>query len=282
MGRKSRNYFSGAIYHIIKRGNNKTYIFNDQLDKSMFYGILNKTKLEMPFKLLYFVLMDNHYHLLVEMMDISIDKIMRSINLAYSKYFNKKYNRTGTIFDGRLSIRDVNNREYYLKLICYIAFNPVKANLVKNPNEYKWGAHLEIVNKRSIIVDRKEMLKKISNSSSSAMTIYKDIINNSYINKYEKLSLEDKHIEELDVFIKELSNSSNVYNKIKNKNRSKKIIEIKNAFIMEYFKRGYSIKEIALCLNMSVRSIRLITGKSCAPGTKTEILGNAASKDSRL
>ena len=82
MGRRLRQFVSGGIYHIVQRGHNRSYIFNEQTDKSIFLDIIKQTKLSMPFHLLYYVLMDNHYHLIVQMDSAPLEKAMHAINLA--------------------------------------------------------------------------------------------------------------------------------------------------------------------------------------------------------
>lgn len=147
MSRKPRIVYDGAIYHITQRGNNRAYIYNDQLDKAKFCDLLKETMTmeDYSFSLLYYVLMDNHYHLVIETQEASIDRIMHRINMLYTKYFNKKYGRSGVLYEGRYTGMLILDNSYLMTVIRYIAYNPVRAELVKSPADYRWCAHLDIL-----------------------------------------------------------------------------------------------------------------------------------------
>ncbi len=105
MGRKIRTYFEGAIYHVIQRGNNKAFIFQKQADKIKLLDLLHETMQteNYNYKLLYYVIMDNHYHLIVETpsIDANVSRIFQRVNMLYAKYYNKAYERCGGIYGGR-------------------------------------------------------------------------------------------------------------------------------------------------------------------------------------
>jgi len=172
MKRKDRNFYTGGIYHIYQRGNNKAYIFDDPIDKATFVNIIKRTIGKYPCHLLYYVLMDNHYHLMVEMMDVEISHMMHEINRRYSQYYNKKYNRCGTIYGDRFKSNIVPDTTYFLKLLQYIANNPVKAGLVRHPSQYQWSAHMEMVSKQSMLIDKNRLLSYFGFSFSSAVKSY--------------------------------------------------------------------------------------------------------------
>ena len=85
MGRKPRVEFQGAIYHVIKRGNNRDYIFQEREDKEDFLKCLEVANDENVFNLLGYVIMDNHYHLIIETKEMPLNKIMQKVNNSYSK-----------------------------------------------------------------------------------------------------------------------------------------------------------------------------------------------------
>ncbi|MHB8963637.1 MAG: transposase, partial [Saccharofermentanales bacterium] len=172
MRRKDRNFHKGGIYHIYQRGNNKAYIFDDPVDKATFVNIIKRTIIKYPCHFLYYVLMDNHYHLVVEMMDIEISHMMHEINRRYSQYYNKKYDRSGTIYGDRFKSNIVPDTTYFLKLLQYIANNPVKAGLVRHPSKYQWSAHMEMVSKQSVLIDKNRLLSYFDISFSSAIKSY--------------------------------------------------------------------------------------------------------------
>lgn len=251
LGRKKRNFYSGGIYHIIQRGNNKSYIFNDHLDKIMFYEIIQKTKEKYSFTILYYVFMDNHYHLLLQMKEDNLSIIMKYINMLYSKMFNKKYNRVGTIFGQRFSSQIIDTTEYYKQVISYIAYNPVKANLVKKPSEYKWVAHTEIIKSINGIVDKNSLFKYLHNNKEEAKKIYFELIlKDGAHNNEKKLNLED--------IFKTTIKIPSLRKEILNMSMKKHAIEGRKEFIYIAYENEYTIESIANFLKYSTRAIRRI------------------------
>jgi len=259
MSKATRNFFEGGMYHIIQRGNNKTYIFDDQLDKAMFLNIIKETMAKLPFDMLYYVLMDNHYHLLLCMKKDSIAKIMHKINLNYSKYYNQKYNRTGTIFGTRYTCVDIKDTRQYMTVILYNAYNPVKAKIVKHPEEYRWCAHLEVVSSHRSIINRKKMLQMIDKDESKARELYQLLLSEKIKGiKREKADDEIKEIREevMMTILREICGSDINARDVLDGNRTSVLINLKKCAIEAYLKQGFKPLEIALFLNMSVRRIR--------------------------
>lgn len=93
MGRPWREEYRGGIFHIIARGNNKEYIFKESIDKGYFIKLLKECCSAMRCVIYGFVLMDDHYHILIQTMDKKLQEVMHQINNKHSKYFNYKYKR---------------------------------------------------------------------------------------------------------------------------------------------------------------------------------------------
>ena len=142
MARVRRLYFCNAVYHISIRGNNKQDVLGAVDDKKIFLGILNKFKLRFGFKLYGLVLMDNHAHLVVRVVNnINISKIMHAINLSFSFKFRKKYNYFGHVWQGRFRSNVIDKDRYILNCLEYIHNNPVRAGLVGNVEAYLWSSY---------------------------------------------------------------------------------------------------------------------------------------------
>lgn len=137
MVRIPRQTLTGGIYHIIQRGHNRAYIFNDQMDKLTFLDLVKKCKAAYPFHILFYVLMDNHYHLIIEIQDMQLGALMKRINQTYSQYYHRKHACTGTVYGTRYRVFPVTDKAYFYQLIMYLAHNPVKAGIVKHPVEYR-------------------------------------------------------------------------------------------------------------------------------------------------
>lgn len=142
MGRPWREEYQGGIYHVIARGNNKEYIFKKSIDKGYFIKQLKETAEGMNYRIFGYVLMDNHYHILVQTMDKKLQEIMHQINNKYSKYFNAKYKRIGHVFQGRYKAILVQDERYLIGVLRYIHQNPVQANICETVSGYKWSSDI--------------------------------------------------------------------------------------------------------------------------------------------
>jgi REP element-mobilizing transposase RayT len=101
MPRKPRIEIDGGLYHVITRGNNRRKIFRSLDDYLRFTGILERQKATLPFYLYAYCLMPNHVHLLIEMQDDPISRIMQRVLTTSSQYHNRKYKKIGHLFQGR-------------------------------------------------------------------------------------------------------------------------------------------------------------------------------------
>src|SRR3989338_8598215 len=167
-------FASGEFYHIYNRGNSKQVIFHDKQDYQRFQALLYAVNtneniiLRLVFKDRYYFnrnkrlvsigtycLMSNHFHLiLIQHNEGCISKFMQKLTTAYSMYYNKKYIRTGGLFEGKFKSEHLNEDRYLKYLFSYIHLNPVK--LI----DKKWKTN-GIKNKQKIL----EFLKNYTYSS---------------------------------------------------------------------------------------------------------------------
>jgi REP element-mobilizing transposase RayT len=135
-------HFSGALYHVISRGNRKQGIFLDEKDLEKFLAYLSDYKERYTFQLYAYALMKNHLHLLLEVKDISLSRIMQSLLYRYTRYFNWRHGEVGHLFQGRYKAILCDKDAYLLELVRYIHLNPVRAKMAKSPEDYAWTGHL--------------------------------------------------------------------------------------------------------------------------------------------
>lgn len=88
-----------------------------------------------------YCLMPNHFHLLLETGNINMGDFMRSLASKYAIFYNLKYKQKGHVFESRYKSCLVDTDEYFLQVSRYIHLNPVKANMVRNPESYKWSSY---------------------------------------------------------------------------------------------------------------------------------------------
>jgi len=140
MGRPLRIEYPGALYHITSRGNERKPIFHDDADRTKFLRILEDYHDRHGILIHSYVLMDNHYHLILETPRGNLVKVMHGLNGGYTGYFNRKYGRSGHLFQGRYKGILVEKETYLLELSRYVHLHPVRARVVKDPSEYPWSS----------------------------------------------------------------------------------------------------------------------------------------------
>ncbi len=141
MGRPLRIEYPGALYHITSRGNERKKIYLDEGDRLKFLAILEDYHDRYGILIHSYVLMDNHYHLILETPKGNLLKVMHGINGGYTGYFNRKYGRSGHLFQGRYKGILVDKDNYLVELSRYVHLNPVRVSMVKRPEEYKWSSY---------------------------------------------------------------------------------------------------------------------------------------------
>ncbi len=171
MPRIQRRTSPSNIYHVIIRGNEKKNIFFDDEDRGKFIHILKMKKSDNNFELYAYCLMDNHVHLIINERSSSIARIMKCINISYAIYFNKKYDRIGHLFQDRFRSEIIDGDRYLLAVIRYVHNNPIKANMVRKLNEYKWSSYNSYINavSRDGLTDCEFVLGMFSNNRIKAM-----------------------------------------------------------------------------------------------------------------
>lgn len=165
MARKPRKYIDQphTIFHIVCRGNNQRRIFRRPRDYKKLLNILRQVKREFPFYLYCFNLLPNHFHLLVETDKISISKIMGRINFLYAQYFNRRYHRSGHLFQDRFYSSRVDRESYFWIVGRYIDLNAVHAGLAQRPENYLWSSYPIYCEKdyEDNLIDRERFLSYI-------------------------------------------------------------------------------------------------------------------------
>lgn len=167
-----------TLYHIVTRGNNQRRIFRSERDYKKFLAILRETKQFYPFYLYSFSLLRNHYHLALKTQKTPISKIMHQINSSYVKYFRRRYKGSGHLFEGRFYSSLVDKDSYLWELGCYIDLNPVRAGLVKKPENYKRGSYLFYFQeeKKDRLLDKERFLSYLGDDFEKARAAYIEFV----------------------------------------------------------------------------------------------------------
>jgi putative transposase len=139
MPRPPRPQIAGGRYHITIRGNNRGPIFLDDDDREMFVRALGEAKLRHGWIVHAYCLMPNHYHLAIETPDPNIGDGMRWLNSTFSHRFNQRHRRVGHLFQRRYGHRLLEDADHYMEVIRYIPLNPVRGDLCRRPEDYRWS-----------------------------------------------------------------------------------------------------------------------------------------------
>src|SRR5713226_4212631 len=149
MARPLRINYAHGFYHVTCRGNESRNIFKDDQDRILFLGKL-KTSLEIySVKLHAYVLMSNHFHLIVETPKANLSEFMRHFNIAYTGAYNRRHKRVGHLYQGRYKAIVVEKDSYLLELSRYVHLNPIRIHAyqkrpyreqVKRLRNYQWSS----------------------------------------------------------------------------------------------------------------------------------------------
>jgi REP element-mobilizing transposase RayT len=141
MARPLRIEYSGAVYHVTSRGNERKPIYLDDDDRRLFLDILARVNSRYNWLCHAYCLMDNHYHLVIETVDGNLSKGMRQLNGIYTQAFNRKHSRVGHLFQGRYKAILVDKDSYLLEVCRYVVLNPVRAKAVRGPEDWEWSSY---------------------------------------------------------------------------------------------------------------------------------------------
>jgi REP element-mobilizing transposase RayT len=144
--RKPRLSYTGALHHVIVRGNHNHPTFLDKADYSRYLRLLGEQLTERKIKIYSYCLMPNHVHLLLEQAgEFPLSKFMQRLQTAYTLYFNRKHGKPGHLFQGRYKGILVDKSTYLKELVRYIQLNPVRSKLVEKPGDYPWSGYSQYV-----------------------------------------------------------------------------------------------------------------------------------------
>lgn len=142
MARLPRLVVAGHVHHVLQRGNNKQPIFINVEDYQRMLSLLAEHAVRDKVAIHAYVLMGNHFHLLVtpETSD-GLSTMMQSVGRRYVQYFNKRYQRSGTLWEGRYRATLLQPERWLISSKIFIDLNPVRGGLVARALDYQWSSH---------------------------------------------------------------------------------------------------------------------------------------------
>lgn len=259
MPRDKRKKSITKVYHIILRGINKQDIFLDKQDFAKYLEEIKNTKEKYKYEIYAYALMNDHVHLVIHDKNENMSIAIQSLNVRYSLYFNKKYERIGHLYENRFKSKVIESESYLKNLVRYIHKNPENAGLIP----YKWTSYNEYIFKNKVInVD--VVLKLFGDYKKESLNIFKqfhkDYIKYQEYNKDYELTKKITDEEAVDI-IKNILKEENIL-KIQNYEKHEK----EKAILMILQIEGIRKEQISRILGISTKTIRSIEKRSSEKG----------------
>ena len=174
MPRRPRCVVAGVPLHVIQRGNDRAACFIAEGDFRLYLALLRELSDRYECSVHAYVLMTNHVHLLAtpEQTD-GVSLLMKHLNQRYAQHVNRRYARSGTLWEGRFRSSLVDSAAYALICQRYIELNPVRARMVQHPAHYPWSSYRvnALGDPSDLVVARAEYLS-LGNSDSERRVHY--------------------------------------------------------------------------------------------------------------
>jgi len=256
MPRKPRLNMAG-FHHIVNRGIERSNVYRNSEDKNKFLQIVCKACKIYKVNVHDYCLMNNHYHLLIQTTSENLSLFMRQVNSNYATYFNKKYKRSGYLWQGRYRSWYIANDEYLYGLFRYIEQNPIKAKMSQKIGEYPFTLLAALFHENQEVIHcarHSRLLEEIEYEGIQALI--ETILTEEELAKLKK---EQK---------RKIVQKEHEYKYEKEKSLEEYFHEIitkkeRNFAILEAIEDGYKQVEIAEFLNISSSAIsKIISGES--------------------
>jgi len=142
MARKPRIHFNNAVYHVILRGLDDQAVFKSVADRRSWEALVAEGVERFGHKIHAYCWMNDHVHLVVQVADAPLSKIMQNLSFRYTRYFNKHYHQDGPIFHGRYKAILIEPEPYLNGLVRFVHNVPVRAGKARAAANFKWSSHV--------------------------------------------------------------------------------------------------------------------------------------------
>jgi putative transposase len=178
MPRRARLSLPGVPHHLVQRGNNKVACFYTPSDYQIYLEWLQLYAHLFHCRVHAYVLMTNHVHLLLTPDDADgLGLLMKRLGQRYVQYINRTYGRTGSLWEGRYKSCIVGTRNYILACYRYIELNPVRADMVNHPSEYRWSSYrINAQSETSSLVQQHAVYLLLGKDSHSRNLAYRGLL----------------------------------------------------------------------------------------------------------
>ena len=178
MARLPRLTLAGYPHHVIQRGNNRHSIFDGDADYRRMLDLLRDNAARFGVTVHSYVLMGNHFHLLVTPQTAdALPQMMQSVGRSYVRYFNDLHGRTGTLWEGRYKSTLIQTQRYLLACMAYIDLNPVRAGLSNDVADYEWSSYKHYIGRKiDKLVTPHPLYWELGNTPFAREAAYADLV----------------------------------------------------------------------------------------------------------
>ena len=189
MPRKPRIEIPG-YYHVLNRGVERRSVFLEPEDYEHFIELMCSYARDFGIQIHNYCLMSNHYHILLEITRPVLSRYMRQLGMNYSIYFNKKYKRSGHLWQGRYRSWYVTDEGYLYTLMRYIEHNPLKAGVVKSLKAYPYSSYRAFIDpkQRPTCLQKSKILQDYGNDHRAIEALLNDPVDTDQLKELKKAS----------------------------------------------------------------------------------------------
>jgi putative transposase len=178
MARPPRIEVPDGIYHVCTRGNGGCRIYADDHERETFLRLFGRLSKRYAWKLGTYVLMSNHYHLLMQIED-GLSEGMRELNGGFARYTNVRNGLDGHLFGKRFWCELIETEAHYLQSARYIVLNPIRAGICAAPEDWRWSSYRACIGLEFALpfLEADDLLRCFGASPAAAQTAFREFVN---------------------------------------------------------------------------------------------------------
>ena len=185
MPRPPRLDSTGTVTHVVARGNERRPLFRDDADRTKYLELLGEACGRYGARAFAWCLMPNHVHLALQTGSAPISRLVHDVHSRYAQYFNRRWERSGHLFQGRFQGIIVDREGYLLEVVRYIHRNPVKARLVARPEEFPWSSHGAYLSTGPSWLASGEVLGLLAGGRPKARRLFQEFVTGASAGRYD-------------------------------------------------------------------------------------------------
>lgn len=185
MPRPPRLDAAGTVVHVIARGNERRPLFRVDADRERYLDLLAEACSRHGARVLAYCLMPNHVHLALQTGEVPLSRVVHDVHARYARYFNRRYDRSGHLFQGRFQGLVIERDAYLLEVVRYIHRNPVKARLATRPGDFAWSSHRAYLGPAPPWLDTTQALSLLAGSRPKARRLFQEFVGETPAGRYD-------------------------------------------------------------------------------------------------